>query len=116
METIYVKNWGEIPCKYTGCVIYQHIHPNSNTVEWYKNGFLHREDGPAFQNEYHKVWWQNGQKHRIDGPAIEYNSGHKAWFFKGKSYSAEDHFDIAFFNASPSQQEWMLFNLDIWRS
>ena len=41
--------------------------------EWYLNGRLHREDGPA--NEWpdgSKHWYLNGKRHREDGPAVEW--------------------------------------------
>jgi len=39
---------------------------------WYKNGELHREDGPAIEYANgNKFWYKNGELHREDGPAIE---------------------------------------------
>lgn len=78
------------------------------TKYWYKNGKLHREDGPAIERadgtkywyqhgEYHredgpavegadgtKYWYKNGEYHREDGPAVEYPNGTKNWFKNGK--------------------------------
>lgn len=44
----------------------------SNGVErWYKDGFLHREDGPAIiWPDNDMQWWLNGKLHRDDGPAV----------------------------------------------
>lgn len=40
-------------------------------TRWYKDGVLHREDGPAvIGKDEHKEWWVNGKLHREDGPAI----------------------------------------------
>ena len=40
--------------------------------QWYLNGKLHREDGPACEwANGDKSWLLNGQHHREDGPAIE---------------------------------------------
>ena len=40
--------------------------------QWFKDGALHREDGPAIEREDgHKEWFINGKRHRVDGPAIE---------------------------------------------
>jgi len=76
--------------------------------EWFLNGKLHREDGPAIEyangdklwllnGEYHRVdgpaveyadghktWWLNGERHRVDGPAIEYVNGDKSWYLNGE--------------------------------
>ena len=57
----------------------------NGTKEWYVNGKLHREDGPAIEraNGY-KEWWVNGQLHREDGPAVEWANGTKSWYVNGK--------------------------------
>ena len=53
--------------------------------EWYKNGELHREDGPAVKRaDGTKEWYREGRLHREDGPAIEWVDGTKEWFRKGK--------------------------------
>ena len=57
------------------------------TVCWYKDGELHREDGPAIEWAHgDKTWWLNGQRHRLDGPAVEYANGDKAWFLNGQRH------------------------------
>jgi len=48
--------------------------------EWYLNGKLHREDGPASIINGNKKWYLNGKLHREDGPAIEYANGDKSWY------------------------------------
>jgi hypothetical protein len=57
------------------------------TKRWYKNGKLHRDDGPAveFANG-DKGWYRNGQFHRDDGPALEYADGTKRWYKDGVLY------------------------------
>ena len=41
-------------------------------AEWYRNGKLHREDGPAFErSDGYRAWYRNGQLHREDVPAAE---------------------------------------------
>jgi len=55
--------------------------------EWYLNGKLHREDGPAI--EYisgYKEWWLNGKLHRKPGPAKEWVSGTKQWYLNDKRH------------------------------
>jgi len=55
MNSITVSNWTEIPKGYTG-----HVKFTNGNQYWYKNGKLHREDGPA---EIYPVgtqyWWLN---------------------------------------------------------
>jgi hypothetical protein len=60
---------------------------------WYLNGKLHREDGPAIEraNGY-KAWCLNGKLHREDGPAIEYTDGDKLWYLNGE-HLTEDEFN-----------------------
>ena len=48
------------------------IEMSDGTREWYKNVTLHREDGPAIERSHgNRDWWLNGERHREDGPAIE---------------------------------------------
>lgn len=53
--------------------------------QWYQNGELHREDGPAvIFPDGSKYWYQNGKLHREDGPAEIHSDGYQAWYFQGK--------------------------------
>jgi len=53
--------------------------------EWYLNGRLHREDGPAIEfPNGSKEWYLNGKRHREDGPAMEFPNGDKFWYLNGK--------------------------------
>jgi len=53
--------------------------------EWFLNGNLHREDGPAIEwADGHKEWYLNGNLHREDGPAFEGSNGYKEWYLNGK--------------------------------
>jgi hypothetical protein len=73
----------QIPNDYTGIVKY----PNGYK-EWYLNGKLHREDGPAIElADGTKEWWLNGKLHRVDGPAVEWADGDKHWWLNGEYYS-----------------------------
>jgi hypothetical protein len=48
---------------------------------WYKDGQLHREDGPAYERaDGSKLWFFNGNLHRQDGPAVEDTDGRKEWY------------------------------------
>ena len=58
---------------------------NSGKKEWFLNGKLHREDGPAMeQADGSKRWFLHGNLHREDGPAVEYANGTKEWRRNGK--------------------------------
>ena len=57
---------------------------------WYKNGQRHRLDGPAVEMaDGHRAWWQNGQRHRVDGPAFEWANGHREWWINGVQLTEE---------------------------
>ena len=59
------------------------IHP-SGTQEWYLDGQLHREDGPAvIHPSGYQAWYLNGQVHRDDGPAIISPDGTQVWYLNG---------------------------------
>jgi hypothetical protein len=55
------------------------------TRYWYRNGLLHREDGPAVEwADGSREWWLHGELHRIDGPAIERADGTLEWWYDGE--------------------------------
>jgi hypothetical protein len=79
---------------------------NDGSREYYKDGYLHREDGPAIErSDYGQYWYLNGLLHRVDGPAVEclrhyewcqygklhcedgpaiiYSDGRKKWYYQG---------------------------------
>ena len=57
----------------------------SGNYLWYKDGILHREDGPAIVYAVGtKYWFINGKLHRVDGPAIEWTDGTKMWYLDGE--------------------------------
>ena len=52
---------------------------------WYQNGKIHREDGPAFRGDNGtKRWYQDGVLHRVDGPAVERPDGSREWYQYGR--------------------------------
>ena len=58
--------------------------------QWYLNGKLHREDGPAIEYPTGtKYWFLNGKYHREDGPAIEYANGEKRWYLNHRPVTWE---------------------------
>ena len=61
------------------------IRGENESLSYYKEGKLHREDGPAIEHlNGKKEWWVNGALHREDGPAVEYPNGDKIYYLKGK--------------------------------
>jgi hypothetical protein len=79
MNIIKIKDLLKIPKNYTGIA-----ERPDGTKYWYKDGELHREDGPAV--EYlngTKYWYKNNYRHREDGPAVEYSDGEKHWYKNG---------------------------------
>ena len=67
------------------------VFPNGEK-QWYLNGKLHREDGPAieFANGC-KHWYSKGKLHREDGHAVESARGGKYWYLNGKPVTEEEH-------------------------
>jgi hypothetical protein len=52
--------------------------------EWYLNGYIHREDGPAVIYPDGTQWWYlNDKIHREDGPAVIYSNGTQSWWLSG---------------------------------
>ena len=59
---------------------------------YYKNGYAHREDGPAvIYPDGTKKWLIHGNLHREDGPAIEWADGAVEYYLHGIYLSSEDH-------------------------
>jgi len=78
---------------------------DDGTKEWYLNGKLHREDGPAIEGvDGSKEWFLNGKPHREDGPAIEGADGTKAWFLNGKLHREDGP---AYERADGSKEWWL---------
>jgi hypothetical protein len=63
-------------CKITNCKI------------WYKNGLMHRKDGPAYESDNYdyKEWNINGERHREDGPARVWSEGFGEWWLNGEYF------------------------------
>ena len=58
---------------------------DNKTIKWYKDGKLHREDGPAVEYaDGIKEWYCSGKLHRGDDlPAVEYPNGDASWWVHG---------------------------------
>ena len=64
------------------------IQTHDGSKTWWKDGEIHREDGPAFENEDgSNIWVRMGKIHREDGPAVERADGINRWFLFGKEYN-----------------------------
>ena len=68
-----------------------HYVDSGGMLLYWKDGKLHRDDGPAVifpQTNYYssncRSWYQNGVRHRVGGPAVEYNDGRQLYYFRGK--------------------------------
>lgn len=61
-------------------------------TEHYKNGQLHRDDGPAVEHsDGTRYWYIHGKLHRENGPAIDCPiTGTKKWFLNGQQLSEEE--------------------------
>lgn len=48
---------------------------------WFKDGKLHRENGPAivYEDGTHE-WWFHGKRHRENGPASTHTNGEQEWW------------------------------------
>lgn len=55
---------------------------------YYLAGKLHRYNGPAFIAKDYVEWYHRGHKHRIDGPAVECKNGSQEWWIDGKRHRA----------------------------
>ena len=106
LQVLYLREEGIIPDNFTGIIKNQYgdkvwykdglLHREdgptveyfSGTKVWYKEGDFHREDGPAIERSNgDKEWWKGGLLHREDGPACEYADGDKEWWLNGIEYS-----------------------------
>ena len=82
MKTIKVTSVSEIPKNFTGIV-----EDLDGAKRWYKEGNLHREDGPAVENSHGtKKWYKEGKLHRADGPACEWADEDRDWYLEGNFY------------------------------
>ena len=61
------------------------LHINElGTKRWFKDGKLHRYDGPAVIRSDGEQWWYKNDKiHRDDGPAGIFPDGTQYWFKNG---------------------------------
>jgi hypothetical protein len=64
---------------------------SNGAVSYWRNGWRHREDGPALEwPNGTKMWYRSGSLHRDDGPAVVYDVGTKEWWLHNQRYSTEE--------------------------
>lgn len=69
--------------KYTGI-----LKLKNGDIEYYLNGQLHREDGPATTRANgEQYWYLNGQLHREDGPAVINSVTSNKYYLNGRNVS-----------------------------
>jgi hypothetical protein len=90
LKTITYKDYLELSHKeqssFTGV-----IEPTKFVKSYYKNGLLHREDGPAvIDTQYHiEVWYYNNKRHNLNGPAYIDSKNIKLYFVNGTQTTKE---------------------------
>ncbi len=111
MKTIKVNYGKEIPKNFTGIVDY-----TDGKKYWYKEGMLHREDGPAVEHKSgHKQWWIEGKLHRENGPAIEWPNGDKRWYLQNQNFSKislQDYVVLDHYNRNHNLMWYKLLDKD----
>src|SRR5436190_22048359 len=62
---------------------------------WYKNGIVHREDGPAVERANGtQEWFFDGVRPCENGPAVIFPDGGRKWFQHGKELTESEFKDI----------------------
>jgi len=88
MNSITINSSFEIPINYTG-----HIKYVNGYQAWYKNGLIHRDDGPAvIWADGTQFWYRYGECHREDGPAVVGTGSEPRWWLNGKHYSKDNYY------------------------
>ena len=58
--------------------------------QWYQNGKLHRDNGPAVSNKYgSERWYQHGKLHRIGEPAVTIPNVYIGWYQNGNLHRTD---------------------------
>lgn len=64
-----------------------YISQHYNLEEWYKDGKLHRIDGPARTHKGNQWWFCEGLLHRLNGPAVDAKGHPKEYWINGQKLS-----------------------------
>jgi hypothetical protein len=89
---------------------------------WYKDGMIHRLDGPAYisyndnGNKRFESWCKDDKLHREDGPArISYlDNGDKAyetWYLCGQEYIESEHRELVEFGKAIITRDAAIMNI-----
>mgnify|MGYP001809903921 CR=1 FL=1 len=75
--------------------------------EWFLNGQLHRDDGPAIEYaDGAKSWYKEGKLHREDGPAVEYADGSNAYYCNGTYCGIKSPFNNSLWKEYVRQKQY----------
>jgi hypothetical protein len=79
----------------------------AGSQEWWKDGNLHREDGPAVVGwGGGEMWYHKGMIHRLNGPAVFYRDGTHEWWLNDKPRGlGEDGFWVFWKELNSDQRE-----------
>jgi hypothetical protein len=67
------------------------LHALCGARSWWRDGKLHRDDGPAIEwADGYRAWYRDDKLHRDDGPAVERPNGTRQWWRNGKRLDRED--------------------------
>ena len=70
------------------------VQPDGCTI-WYRNGIVHRGDGPAIERaDGTREWFAEGMRHCDTGPAVTSPDGGRRWFIHGKELSEAEFDDM----------------------
>ena len=94
------------------------------TMLWFKDGVLHKEDGPAMVTKDKTMsWFRHGKLHSYnDQPAITTPDGFKAWYDTGVRHRSDapaiinTDGSVSFYFLGYYASEEDVFNLEAWRS
>ena len=81
----------------------------SGITRFFKDGLLHRLDGPAIISpDRAEYWYKDGKLHREGGPAVILSNGYKEWYKEGNIHREDGPARI--WNNQP---EWWLNDVHI---
>lgn len=61
---------------------------SSNNLSYFKDGLLHKEDGPALFTREGVKFYIKGRLHNPNGPAVLHWTGLKFYFLHGQEYKS----------------------------
>lgn len=86
-------------------------------VEYWLNGKLHREDGPAIEwSDGSKFWYVNGLCHSDNTFAVEDPYGGKYWYFKGMRHRLDgpaNKYSSFPLPTKPAIKTWCIYNKEV---